>query len=84
MPDTQYMFFLRGMKAIPYRRMKPTLKHRVALRPGMLGTVYALNEEGVERYFDYKWEDAIRYAGVGSDRDVRLHRNAWYITRKEA
>jgi hypothetical protein len=48
-----------GIKA---RRMKPTLKHRPAIWENMLGTVYAMNDEGEVRYFDYNFAAAIRFA----------------------
>lgn len=72
----------------PVRKMKPTLKHRIALRECMLGTVYAVDDRGVEKYFDYDWEAAHRHAGIDqTGRDPRLAKNpdngriALYILR---
>lgn len=46
----------------------------------MLGTVYARNDAGETRYFDYDWDAARQFAGISDDRDPRLarwqHRNA--------
>jgi len=56
------------------RKMKPTLKHRPAIWECMLGTVYAMNDEGEVKYFDYKWDDAVEFAGVTEDRDPRVFR----------
>ena len=55
------------------RKMKPTKKHRPALWEGILGTVHAYN--GIEeKYFDYDYEAALKFAGVNYDRDPRLHK----------
>ena len=61
------------------RKMKPTQKHRPAVWEGMLGTVYAMNEDREVRYFDYKWDEAMEFAGVTqdgdfADRDLRVAR----------
>lgn len=60
------------------RRMKPTQKHRPAVWENMLGTVYALNDAGECKYFDFKYEEALAFAGVNPKdaavRDSRLHR----------
>lgn len=80
---------LRGPKGnywggveLPYRRMPPTRKHRKVFTPGILGTVYAYNADGVERYFDYDWNAAVAYAGVTADSDLRVQgrgsRLVWY------
>jgi hypothetical protein len=53
--------------------MRPTLQHRVAIVPGILGTVYGINEEGEARYFDYDRKAAERFAGFTADSDPRLH-----------
>jgi hypothetical protein len=53
------------------RRMKPTRKHRPAIVPGILGTVYGINDDGEARYFDYDREGAEAFAGVTSERDPR-------------
>ncbi len=45
------------------RKLKPTLKHRPAITAGILGTVYAINDEGVARYFDYDREAAFEFRG---------------------
>lgn len=57
------------------RRMKPTLRHRVAIWENMLGTVNAMNDRGEVRYFDYDWAAAREFAGVDvGDRDLRIWR----------
>lgn len=56
------------------RKMKPTKQHRPAVWEAILGTVYAQNDEGKVRYFDYDWEAALRFAGVSEDRDPRVYR----------
>ena len=53
------------------RRMRPTLQHRQAMWECMLGTVYAMNETGEVRYFDYRWSEAHAWAGTAQDRDPR-------------
>lgn len=59
------------------RKMKPTLKHRPAIWECMLGTVYAMNDAGDRRYFDYDWDAAREFAGVGEEgRDPRVYRAA--------
>jgi hypothetical protein len=52
--------------------VRPTQKHRLAIAPGILGTVYGINEEGEARYFDYDLEGAYDFAGVSGARDPRL------------
>lgn len=52
--------------------MRPTKRHRLAIAPGILGTMYAVNEQGEARYFDYDREGAYAFAGVSDDRDPRL------------
>lgn len=56
------------------RKMKPTQKHRPAIWEAMLGTVYACNDEGQVRYFDYDWDAAREFAGVAPERDLRVWR----------
>lgn len=51
--------------------MKPTKQHRMAIWECMLGTVYAMNDAGQIAYFDYKWEDAKKFAGIDASRDLR-------------
>jgi hypothetical protein len=58
------------------RRMKPTQKHRPAVWECMLATVYAMNDAGEVRYFDYDWDAAVEWAGVREDgRDPRTFKN---------
>ena len=53
-------------------KKQPTLKHRLAIVPGILGTVYGVNAEGEARYFDYDREAAYAFAGLTADSvDVR-------------
>lgn len=56
----------------PKRRV--TKRHRPALWEAMLGTVYAMNDVGDVRYFDYRWRDAIEFAGISDERDPRWMR----------
>ena len=53
------------------RKANPTRKHRAAIWECMLGTVYAMNDAGEVRYFDYKWDEAVAFAGVTPERDPR-------------
>lgn len=59
---------------VPCTVRPPTRKHRPAVWECMLGTVYALNDAGECRYFDYDHEGAKAFAGVAVDADNRLHR----------
>lgn len=54
--------------------MKPTQKHQPVIWEGILGTVYAASPAGEVRYFDYKWDDARAFAGIGPDSDLRIGR----------
>ncbi len=54
------------------KKAKPTNAHRPALWENMLGTVYAANRDGVAKYFDYNWKDALEH--VGAHHDVRVSR----------
>ena len=56
------------------RKATPTRKHRPAIWECILGTVYAMNDAGEVRYFDYKWDDAVAFAGVTPERDPRTAR----------
>ncbi len=62
---------------IPQKRR--TKKHRLAISPGILGTVYGVNAEGEARYFDYDVDGALAFAGVTWDGDPR-----WDLTRVRA
>jgi hypothetical protein len=53
------------------RKMKPTRQHRPAVWGGILGTVYAQNDTGETRYFDYDYAVAWAFAGVTPERDPR-------------
>jgi hypothetical protein len=59
-----------GFAGVPARKMKPTVKHRIAMWENMLGTVYAMNEKGEVEYFDYKWDDAQVFAGIRTAKDA--------------
>lgn len=65
------------MFGIEVKLLPRTKKHRPAVWECMLGTVYAMNDAGEIRYFDYKQEEALKFAGVTEDRDPR-----WYKLRK--
>jgi len=54
------------------RKMRPTQAHRLAISPGILGTVYAVNAQGEARYFDYDWDAAIAFAGITPGCDPRF------------
>lgn len=57
---------------VTVRNARPTLKHRPAIVPGILGTVYGINAEGHARYFDYDRAAAFAFAGVTAAADPRL------------
>ena len=57
------------------KNMKPTLKHRPAIWECMLGTVFAMNDEREIKYFDFKWKDALEFAGVKNKQDIRVFKN---------
>lgn len=62
---------------IPGRVMKPTKKHRAAIWECMLGTVYAMNDEGKVEYFDYDYTAAREFASIPQSeesRDTRIFR----------
>lgn len=65
------------------RKMKPTQKHRIAIWENMLGTVYAQNDAGEVKYFDYDWDAAREFAGANEDRDPRVWKTpqAWSVGR---
>ncbi len=48
--------------------------HRPAVWDCVLGTVYALNDDGECKYFDYDLKGALEFAGVAPDRDPRAYR----------
>ena len=50
----------------------PTKNHRPALWENMLGTVYAMNDQGKVQYFDYDYEGAKEFAGILDKNDIRL------------
>ena len=56
------------------KKAKPTQRHRLAIVSGILGTVYAVNAEGVCKYFDYDFRGARAWAGLDQARDIRLAR----------
>lgn len=45
-------------------RMRPARRHRPAIWESMLGTVFAMDDAGHIKYFDYDYEAARAYAGV--------------------
>lgn len=49
------------------RKMKPTQRHRAAIWENMLGTVYAANDAGEVKYFDFDWDAARAYAEVDAE-----------------
>lgn len=67
---SQYLGVLADFRA-------PTRSHRPAIWENMLGTVFAMNDVGEVKYFDYNHEDAKRFAGAEEDdRDPRT----WKVT----
>lgn len=46
------------------KRQKPTKQHRVAVFEACFGTLYAVNDAGIVKYFDYDWDGAFAYAGI--------------------
>ena len=57
------------------RKAKPTKRHRPAIWENMLGAVYACNDKGEVRYFDYRWDEARAFAGADrEDADLRVAR----------
>ena len=61
---------------------RPTKKHRPAIWENMLGTVWALNSEGIAVYFDYNWDAARAHAGIdlNADQDLRLARFQGHVS----
>ena len=51
---------------------EPTKKHRAVIWEGMLGTVYARNENGEVKYFDYDWKEAAEFANLKNAKDIRV------------
>jgi len=72
---------------IEAKQMKPTKKHRLAFRMGILGTIFAINKEGKEEYFDYDYKAAKQYAGIVGDgkvNDVRVYfEDYWFVPKKK-
>lgn len=66
-----YRPFAHGLTV---RNMRPTQKHRLAISPGILGTVYAMNAAGEIRYFDADYEGAREFAGLNDAIDIRYAR----------
>jgi hypothetical protein len=54
-------------------QMPPTQAHTAAVWESMLGTVCAADRNGVERYFDYDYDAAIKYAELDGC-DLRVAR----------
>ena len=66
------------------KRAKPTKAHRLAIVPGILGTVYGVNKDGEARYFDYDLAGAMEFAGPGTDPRWSVPpRPAAYVTSGE-
>jgi len=56
------------------KKASVTKKHSPLIWEGMLGTVYARNDAGEVRYFDYDWPAARDFAQVTSCNDLRISR----------
>lgn len=65
------MIKFRGWKIV-VKKAKPTRKHRLAIVPGILGTVYAVSPSGEARYFDYDRDAAYAFAAISPRADLRL------------
>jgi hypothetical protein len=70
MKSTQFV----GIEAM---RALPTRMHRIAIRENMLGTVFAMNDTGEIKYFDYDHDAAKKFAFEGDTRarDPRVARH---------
>ena len=64
---------------IDAKKMPPTLKHRPAIWECMLGTVYAMNDEGIVKYFDYALEKAKEFANIANKKDIRVFRKKKHL-----
>jgi hypothetical protein len=69
------MASIRRFLGVQVREMPPTRGHRAAIWHGLFGTVYAVNDNGKVRYFDYDHPAALAYAGVDPNRDPRLYKH---------
>lgn len=65
---------IRFLGLVDAKKARPTQSHRPALWECILGTVFAMNAEGVVKYFDYDHEAAVRFIGITADSDPRLYR----------
>lgn len=61
--------YVRGLKC---RRLPPTRKHRLAIAPGILGSVYGVDATGHARYFEYDIAGALAFAGAHEHNDPRV------------
>jgi hypothetical protein len=61
----------RRFAGVELADMRPTRRHRLAIVPGILGTVYGVDSAGRARFFDYDYEAAAAYAGVTAAADPR-------------
>ena len=66
----------RRFLGIEVRQARPTRRHRLAVWQGANDTVYAINDQGQERYFDLNYHNAIAWAGVTGLRDPRTSPHA--------
>jgi hypothetical protein len=62
----------RPRSPVTVRRARPTRKHRLAIIPGILGTVYGVSPDGEARYFDYDRAAAEAFAGITPGSDLRF------------
>jgi len=69
----------RSYLGVEGRHMKPTPSHRPAIWECMLGTVYALNDKGKVRYFDFDYDAAKEFAGIDEKRDLRIWKNKRWV-----
>ena len=58
------------------QKKKNTKNHRPAMWEGILATVYAMNSKKEIKYFDYKYEEAKKFAELGDD--LRVWKSEWH------
>jgi len=66
------MEIFKFLGLIESRKMKPTKNHRLTIWECMLGTIFAMNNKGIIKYFDYDYQAAIIYVGINSHSDPRI------------
>ena len=68
--------FILGVEVM---KQRPSYAHRVAIFECILGTVYAVNEQGEVKYFDYDSSGAHEWAGITDPKNAtQAHGARWY------